>query len=79
MDERLTVTVPEAGRLLGISRALAYRLVRSGELPARRLGTRLVVPKEAINRFLESEVAAGQTSHEPSGTKQSSGAPGDIR
>jgi excisionase family DNA binding protein len=54
-EKRLTVTVEEAGRLLGISRALAYRLVGSGELPAKRLGTRLVVPRAAIERFLETE------------------------
>jgi len=31
--ERLTLTVEEAGELLGISRALAYEMARTGRLP----------------------------------------------
>jgi excisionase family DNA binding protein len=42
--ERLTVSVEEAGELLGISRGHAYELVRRNELPHLRLGRRLVVP-----------------------------------
>jgi len=44
----LTVTVPEAAALLGISRALAYELVGRGELPAIRLGHRIVVPTQRL-------------------------------
>ena len=43
--ERATLTVAEAGRLLGISRNLAYTLVAQGKLPTLRLGRRLVVPR----------------------------------
>ena len=43
-DGRLTLSVPEAAGLLGISRALAYELVARGELPSLRLGRRVVVP-----------------------------------
>jgi excisionase family DNA binding protein len=50
--ERLVWTVPEAGRMLGISRAHAYELVARGELPHLRLGRRLVVPKQAIEVLL---------------------------
>jgi excisionase family DNA binding protein len=45
---RLTVTVEEAGTLLGISRTLAYDLVRRGEIPSLRLGRRVVVPVHAL-------------------------------
>lgn len=44
----LAVSVPEAARLLGISRGLAYELVARGELPSVRLGRRLVVPSHAL-------------------------------
>src|ERR1700758_3726825 len=37
----LLLAVPRAAQLLGISRAAAYRLVASGELPVRRLGGRV--------------------------------------
>ncbi|MBT9166119.1 MAG: putative DNA-binding proteinA [Chloroflexi bacterium] len=56
--ETLVLSVPEAGRLLGLSRATAYALANSGELPCLRLGRRLIVPKAALERLLES---AGRT------------------
>ena len=54
MDEKLSPTdpfaglpfllpVPRAASMLGVSRAAAYRLVASGELPSRRLGGRVYV------------------------------------
>ena len=39
----LLLAVPRAAALLGISRAAAYRLAASGELPVRRLGGRVYV------------------------------------
>ena len=39
----LLLAVPRAAQLLGISRASAYRLAASGELPVRRLGGRVYV------------------------------------
>lgn len=51
-SERLTITVEEAAKRLGISRGLAYTLARRGEIPAVRLGRRLVVPAGAIERIL---------------------------
>jgi excisionase family DNA binding protein len=46
--DRLVLSVEEAGRLLGISRAFAYELVARGELPVIRLGRRVVVPKARL-------------------------------
>jgi excisionase family DNA binding protein len=39
----LLLAVPRAAQLLGISRAAAYRLAATGELPVRRLGGRVYV------------------------------------
>jgi excisionase family DNA binding protein len=47
-DDRLVVSVAEAGRLLGVSRAFAYELAARGELPTIRLGRRIVVPNVAL-------------------------------
>ena len=52
MPARLTMTVSEAAQALGISRTLAYEMVRSNELPSLRLGRRLVVPVRALERML---------------------------
>lgn len=54
-----TLKVSEAARLLGISRATAYNLARSGQLPgARRLGGRIVVLREILEKFLAGDVQA---------------------
>ena len=53
--ERLTLTVEEAARLLGISRGLAYEMARCGKLPVVRLGRRLLVSKAALERMLNQE------------------------
>lgn len=42
-DLPLLLAVPRAAKLLGISRAAAYRLAASGDLPVRRLGGRVYV------------------------------------
>jgi excisionase family DNA binding protein len=39
-----TITVPEAGALLGLGRDSAYRAAERGELPTLKLGRRLLVP-----------------------------------
>lgn len=52
-DERLTCTVEECARLLGIGRQLAYEKVKTGEIPALKIGRRLLVPRKALERLLE--------------------------
>lgn len=47
--ERLTYSVEEAARILGICRTLAYR---PGVLPTIRIGGRRVVPKHALEQML---------------------------
>jgi len=51
-DTALVLTVEEAGRLLGISRGLAYELVARRELPHLRLGRRIVIPRTALEALL---------------------------
>jgi excisionase family DNA binding protein len=52
--DRITLTVEEAGGRLGISRTLAYELVRRGEIPSIRLGRRVLVPIQALDRMVAS-------------------------
>ena len=51
--DRLTFTITEASQLLGISRALAYHMARTGKLPTLRFGKRMVVPRQAIEKLLD--------------------------
>lgn len=56
-DRTLVLTVEEAAELLGISRGLAYELVRRGDLPSIRLGRRLVVPRRRLLALVEGSEA----------------------
>ena len=51
-DERKTVSVTEAARQIGIGRNLAYEGIRRGEIPAIKIGKRLLVPVAALERML---------------------------
>jgi excisionase family DNA binding protein len=53
--ERLVLSVPEAAGMLGISRRLAYELVARGELPALRLGGRIVILRRPLERLLDGD------------------------
>lgn len=47
-----TITVPQAGQVLGISRGGAYRAAAAGELPVLAIGRRLLVPVRALLALL---------------------------
>ncbi|MFP5322252.1 MAG: helix-turn-helix domain-containing protein [Acidimicrobiia bacterium] len=59
-SDRLTYTVDEAADLLGISRSLAYELVRLGELRCIRLGRRILIPRHAVHDLVEEPLGARQ-------------------
>jgi len=50
--ERVTYTVDEASKLLGLSRNSAYEGVARGDIPSMRIGRRLLVPRAALERLL---------------------------
>jgi len=51
-DERLVLSVDEAAVALGISRGSAYTAAQRGELPTIRVGRRILVPRDALERLL---------------------------
>ncbi len=51
-DDRHTYTVEEAARILGIGRNSAYEAIHRGEIPAIRIGRRVVVPRKALDDLL---------------------------
>jgi excisionase family DNA binding protein len=52
-EDRVTISVDEAARLLGISRTTAFQAVRSGELPAIRVRRRILIPVAQLNALLQ--------------------------
>lgn len=57
-DLPLTLTVPEVGEVLGISRAKAYDLARSEGFPSMRIGTRILVPRDKLIRWIDKQTEA---------------------
>jgi excisionase family DNA binding protein len=53
--DRLTYTVTETARALGISRSYCYELVQQGVLPFLRLGRRRVVPRRALEDYVAQQ------------------------
>ena len=51
-SECRTVSVEDAAGILGISRAAAYVYAKDGKLPVIRLGSRVLVPKAALDKLL---------------------------
>jgi excisionase family DNA binding protein len=47
-----TMSVPEAGELLGVGRGSAYKYARAGEIPVIRMGRRLLVLREQLEKML---------------------------
>jgi len=56
IDRPLVLSVDDAAYLLHISRGLAYELVARGELPAIRLGRRIVIPRVALEELLGAAI-----------------------
>jgi excisionase family DNA binding protein len=52
MERPLTTSVSEAAHVLGISRSLAYRAVRAGEIPSIRIGDRVLVPRKLLEQMV---------------------------
>ena len=59
-EERVTFTVEETAKLLGIGRQLAYDRVKTGEIPVIKIGRRLLVPRRALEKLLEQGQAVNQ-------------------
>lgn len=47
-ETKLTMTVAEAAKALGIGKNAAYYAVKTGQIPAMKLGGTIMVPREAL-------------------------------
>jgi excisionase family DNA binding protein len=53
-SNRKTVTLPEVGEVLGISRNAAYEAARRGEIPVIQIGKLKLVSRAVLDRILET-------------------------
>ena len=51
--ERLTYTVDETALLLGLSRNKTYEAIARGDIPALRIGRRIIIPKAGLKTLLQ--------------------------
>lgn len=56
MDQALTLSIPEAAKLLGISRYSAYAAAMRGDIPILKIGRLRRVPKAKLMRMIEGDV-----------------------
>lgn len=54
-DLPMMLTVSEMGKALGISRATAYELVRFRGFPSLKIGTRILVPKDKLIKWIDEQ------------------------
>lgn len=60
MTEKLTISVDEMASMLGISRPVAYELTKREGFPAVRISERrIIVPVEALKKWLNEQAARG--------------------
>ena len=50
----MLIPVPQAAKLIGISRAAAYRFASTGDLPVKRLGRRVYVVSAKLREFVQT-------------------------
>lgn len=53
MDRRVH-TVAEVSALIGISKNSTYEAIRRGQIPALRIGRRIVIPHKALEELLNA-------------------------
>lgn len=55
--EKVVYTVEDVKRLLGIGDTVARREIRSGNIPAKKIGGRYLIPKELFDNWLKEQTA----------------------
>lgn len=53
------LTAAEAGLILRLSKNSIYEAIRCGQVPAVQIGRRLLVPRDALRRLLDSAAPVG--------------------
>ena len=62
-EERYAFSVTEVAQFIGVSSRTIWSLVKAGELPSFRVGTRVLIAKAALEKFIADRSVKGG-SHE---------------
>ena len=58
--EKMALTVTETAAALGVSRPTVYQLMRQDGFPAFRVGTRWLISREGLARWVAAQAAQGE-------------------
>ena len=67
MTEKLTLSVEETGKLLGVSRQIAYQLSRRADFPTLHIGRRVLVPKKQLEEWMDRHVTGAEVNFDQAG------------
>ena len=67
MTEKLTLSVEEAGKLLGVSRQIAYQLSRRADFPTLHIGRRVLVPRKQLEEWMDRHVTGAEVNIDQAG------------
>ena len=67
MNEKLTLSVEEAGKLLGVSRQVAYQLIHRPDFPTLHIGRRVLVPKKQLETWMDRHVTGTEVDLDQAG------------
>ena len=59
--EKLTMTVEETGKVLGLSRPTMYKLVQRADFPVVRVGRRMLVSTEGLREWVKKETGVSKS------------------
>jgi excisionase family DNA binding protein len=51
LNEKILLSVAEAAQVLGVCRDTVYDLAAAGRIPARKIGTRLMIPRARLEEW----------------------------
>ena len=54
-NKKYVYTVDEIKDILGIGRRQAYDLVKAGEFPIKRIGTRILIPVKTFDDWIQGQ------------------------
>ena len=67
MNEKLTLSLEEAGKLLGVSRQTAYLLTRREDFPVLRIGRRILIPWKQLEAWMDRNVTGTEGMYDHAG------------
>ena len=67
MNEKLTLSVEEVGKMLGVSRQVAYQLIHRPDFPTIQIGRRVLIPKKQLEEWMDQQVNGAEVDFDQAG------------